>query len=395
MSQGFRRELTFNTISTLSLGLVSLLSIPLIINNLSLSEWVTVATCQAIGAIASIIVALGWNLTGSKRISQTNRSVIHAHYTRSIILQFLMLSVLSCIAYIAIVNTYIGSTSLYFLSFLSTAIVGLRANWLYLGLAASDELFKRETLPRITTNIIGCIILVKYGFVSLFFLFQILGLVLSIIFTYTWSRGYSTVKSISGQINKKSILTDLLISIPQFLYTFASFLPLFIVQSESAVNAAILALLLRLRIQFMTLISPVLDSLISKKLITQTKNLDGRRLKKILDFNSLLPLTFFIFPIFVLLMGKFVEHSNLKVPFYQIVLFTFYVAFNICLSFINSTQNSSNFNVRDMSIPIAGVLINSFGIIFGYHALQLTGTILMMVLSQIVMLILKFRLIRR
>jgi len=360
-----------------------------------LSEWVTVATCQAIGAIASIIVALGWNLTGSKRISQTNRSVIHAHYTRSIILQFLMLSVLSCIAYIAIVNTYIGSTSLYFLSFLSTAIVGLRANWLYLGLAASDELFKRETLPRITTNIIGCIILVEYGFVSLFFLFQILGFVLSVIFTYTWSRGYSTVKRISGQINKKSILTDLLISIPQFLYTFASFLPLFIVQSESAVNAAILALLLRLRIQFMTLISPVLDSLISKKLMTQTKNLDGRRLKKILDFNSLLPLTFIIFPIFVLLMGKFVEHSNLKVPFYQIVLFTFYVAFNICLSFINSTQNSSNFNMRDMSIPIAGVLINSFGIIFGYHALQLTGTIFMMVLSQIVMLILKFRLIRK
>jgi len=203
------------------------------------------------------------------------------------------------------------------------------------------------------------------------------------------------VKRISGQINKKSILTDLLISIPQFLYTFASFLPLFIVQSESAVNAAILALLLRLRIQFMTLISPVLDSLISKKLMTQTKNLDGRRLKKILDFNSLLPLTFIIFPIFVLLMGKFVEHSNLKVPFYQIVLFTFYVAFNICLSFINSTQNSSNFNMRDMSIPIAGVLINSFGIIFGYHALQLTGTIFMMVLSQIVMLILKFRLIRK
>ncbi len=303
-----------------------------------------------------------------------------------------MLSILSCIAYIIIKQTYFGSSSLYLLSFLSTAMVGLRTNWLYIGLGASNELFKRETVPRVTLNIIGCIVLVEAGSVRLFFLFQILGLLLPLLLTYIWSRRNSKIKSSTGHMTKDSLLKDLQIAIPQLLYTLASFFPLFIVQRESAVNAAILALLLRLRIQFFTFVSPVSDSLISKKLSTGEKFSREWSAKKLLDLFSLIFFTIISFPIFVLFMGVFIEDSDLKFSLWQIIFFTFYISFNIVLLFVNSTQNLQNSNKREVTISIAGLSINSFGVFFGHYAFQLTGAISMMMLSQIVMLVLKLKL---
>lgn len=91
-------------------------------------------------------------------------------------------------------------------------------------------------------------------------------------------------------------------------------------------------------------------------------------------------------------MGVFIEDSDLKFSLWQIIFFTFYISFNIVLLFVNSTQNLQNSNKREVTISIAGLSINSFGVFFGHYAFQLTGAISMMMLSQIVMLVLKLKL---
>jgi hypothetical protein len=393
MNKLFIKNLSFNTISTLSLGIISLLSIPLVLNNLLLSEWVSVATYQAIGAVASVLVSLGWNLRGSERISRTHRSLVHLEYLRSIILQGSMLFVISITVYLVVLVALKESVSLYFLSFLSTAAIGLRSNWLYLGLAASNELFKREALPRVICNSIGCTLLILTDSVQIFFVFQIIGLFLSMVLTYAWSRSYSRVKRTGQLINKKVAQENFSFAVPPLLYTFGSYLPLFVIQHESTVSAAILAFLLRLRLQFMTFISPILDSFISKELSTEKNFTKGLRLTHFSKLLPLLSVTMISFPLFAMFTGVFIEDSNLNVSFGLIIIFTLYVSFGVGLFFVNSTSVSHGYSKRDAIIPLMGLLSNSLGVFFGYRISHLIGAISMMILSQVIMifLILKFK----
>lgn len=381
-----KRNLAFNSLSTLSLGLIAVISIPLILNYLDLSEWVLISTYQAIGAIASILISFGWNLKGSERISRTTRSLVHAEYTNSLLLQLLLFSITGILALAATVHLSSGPTSLYFLSFLSTSIVGIRPNWLYIGLGAPKELLRRETIPRVIMNTLGCFGLIATSNVHIFFLFQIIGLFIPIFLTLAWTRKISHTKHSRLHISKEFFLSNFRTALSPILMSFTSYLPLFILQHISISSAAVLALLLRLRIQFLTLISPVSDTLISKHLTIRERSINRLTYSQLSDRIILFAFTMAVFPLFVLLIGRFVLESGLNIPAWIIGIFSLYVSTSLLLFLMNSTTQNTGNGLKDVLTPIAGLFINSLGVALGYSFFELGGAILMMILSQLVMI---------
>jgi len=174
-------------LSVVLLGLVTLVAIPAMIVAEGAAGWGSIAVGQAIGIVASVAIMYGWGVTGPAAVARANFPQLRVEYSESLKVR-LLLSVIvlapavGASAFFARVSPELG-----ILGCLSTALLGLRGNWVFVGRGEPVRLLVLETLPRILGTLVGVIFMLWLGFGAVTgLLAQITGCIAAIGATSLW-----------------------------------------------------------------------------------------------------------------------------------------------------------------------------------------------------------------
>lgn len=379
-----KQRIFINSLSSFSIGLVMLVSIPVILNILDTKSWVILSIYQAFGLICSIFISFGWSVYGPQRVRSFSDSEIFHEYKKSLKMQLALTSILSGIflTFLATMTSHVSLLN--FLSFFSIAVIGARPNWLYIGLDLQFDNLKRETMPRLVLNVLGLSFMLLSENVTLFFLCQSLGTLISIFLTTIWLKQRSSYNLDSEPFSLKLIKEGALVAFPPILNAMTSFVPLFILQFYSLEKAALMAFLLRLRMQYLTLASPVTDSVISFKLIRDTGSETKKKANIFFDFLKLALIPTLAFPLFVHGIAMFVEQPEIAFTNVELLLFSFYVgsfyAWNIAYSTASSGTNKAILQYLSIC-TFSGMVLAIF---LGLQFSTLAQTFFFMFINQII-----------
>ena len=142
----------------------------------------------------------------------------------------------------------------------STAALGLRMNWVFVGLQSPGRLFMAETLPRLAGVGAGIALLLwNPAFIALALFTQGFGSVVSFVATAIWARSRATESAPVGVVDA---LRSNLAGVPALTASALwGALPTFVVSWLAPAELGQLALVLRVQAQANTATSPVIDVL--------------------------------------------------------------------------------------------------------------------------------------
>ncbi|MGO2938792.1 MAG: hypothetical protein ACTICQ_14685, partial [Glutamicibacter arilaitensis] len=154
------RRLGGFALSVATSGLVSLVTVPLLLHGLGANSWTAIATAQAVGSIAAILVQLGWGVLGPAEIAAVPRGVERQRaYAHSLVLRtlsFLCIGALSGAVTIAIVPASAGTWAVG-MSAVGYAATGLSANWYFVGVGEPKKLLTLDSVPRAVLTLAGAV----------------------------------------------------------------------------------------------------------------------------------------------------------------------------------------------------------------------------------------------
>jgi hypothetical protein len=148
--------------------------------------WGMIASGQAVGAIAAVAIAWGWGMSGPAAIARAGAQGRITEYASSVACKLVIAPPICAIAFgVAwVVAREHGVAA--GVGALSTATVGLTANWYFVGLGRPYALLLGETLPRIVGTVIG-IVLMQTGSQALIgVLWQLIGMLGAFVACSLW-----------------------------------------------------------------------------------------------------------------------------------------------------------------------------------------------------------------
>lgn len=154
--RGFNKIFGFG-LSMLLLAVASLIAIPSMVASSGPAAWGMIAAGQAVGAVASAVVAYGWGISGPAKIARSDFSERLTEYGESVVCELLI--------FIPVAAAAIGLACLIGRGYelyaaagaLSTSATGLTANWYFIGRVQPYRLLVGETLPRIAGTMVGIV----------------------------------------------------------------------------------------------------------------------------------------------------------------------------------------------------------------------------------------------
>ena len=137
-------------------GLIALsgfLTLPALISVLGAGPWSVVAVGQAIGAIASVILLYGWSVTGPAQVAAggvvgARVAVVESRRVRGV-LAAPVLGLVGIFAWLTMSEHW----ALFYVGFLSMALVGFGNVWYYVGGGGLWRLLVLDGLPRASANL--------------------------------------------------------------------------------------------------------------------------------------------------------------------------------------------------------------------------------------------------
>lgn len=131
-------------------GAASVLTIPFVTSAVGAYSWSAMATGQAVGGIGSLVVALGWGVTGPAEIAaERDARARRRTYRESLVVRAVVAVpiVLICavVAGLTVPATYAAET---IVSAIGAALTGMSAAWYFVGTRDPRGLMLAETLPR-------------------------------------------------------------------------------------------------------------------------------------------------------------------------------------------------------------------------------------------------------
>lgn len=131
-------------------AVLSLLLIPLIISGAGEDGWAAVALGQAIGAVASVVIAYGWGFHGPSTVAMNreSRATVSGEILESTKLRLILSIPVFAIGIGVSALVSPGNGALAAWGFASIAVLGLRMNWVFIGLGDTRLLLTLETIPR-------------------------------------------------------------------------------------------------------------------------------------------------------------------------------------------------------------------------------------------------------
>ncbi len=141
------------------LAVVSLMVIPAMVAASGPRAWAAIATGQAVGAVAAVVIAYGWVVTGPARIARSGRAGGVVEYGESLTVRLVIFAPVAGVAAGVSAVVALDHTGLAMLGSLSSATVGLTASWYFVGLSRPYLLLLLETVPRLTGTVAGILLM--------------------------------------------------------------------------------------------------------------------------------------------------------------------------------------------------------------------------------------------
>jgi hypothetical protein len=161
-------------------GVISLITIPIVIAVAGADPWASMATGQSIGNSIGVLVAFGWALTGPASIAMAAVDrrpglFLDSLFSRGAIL--LPLIVVQALVTIAIVP---HEKFVAFVAGLAMTLAGVSANWYFTGESRPGRFLLFDTVPRVMGTIAGLLLVVLTDQLLFFALAQLAGSLLAL-----------------------------------------------------------------------------------------------------------------------------------------------------------------------------------------------------------------------
>jgi O-antigen/teichoic acid export membrane protein len=236
----FSRVASFASLSIVG-SLVPLAVLPIVARVGGPSDWVVIASGQAMGGIIAIFVMLGWELAGPVKLLQTsNKSEALTVYSESFWARTLTLGFIALPVTAILVSTPMGSSNklLAVLSVASLAITGLSMLWFSIGTGSPKSAMNYEVLPRVVSILLSVPLLLFTSNVFWYPLFQTLGFLFGLLLFHRHVFGRIFPPRISVRHSIRTIFRNKEISVTTAIGSSFSLIPVVLVAATFPVAAA-------------------------------------------------------------------------------------------------------------------------------------------------------------
>lgn len=179
-------KITGYAISMVVLAVVSLVAIPSMVTASGASAWGMIAAGQSIGGVAAVVIAYGWGVSGPAAIARGAGAGRLREYAESVVCKTLICLPFGAAAFA--IGWAIGGDYGIFAACgaLSTASVGLTANWWFVGLSQPYRLLSFETVPRVAGTVVGILLMESGASALVGVLCQLAGMLAAFIVCTLW-----------------------------------------------------------------------------------------------------------------------------------------------------------------------------------------------------------------
>lgn len=247
--------------SVVSYGFLAIVSIPLMISAGGVDAWASVAAGQAVGVIAAVLIGYAWSLTGPTRAARALSEEVYDLYLASVKMRlslFIPVVAASTVALFLLIPHLAPVEAS--LGLISTAMLGLRANWFYTGANKPFLMLFMESTPRVVCISLGLLLGSTFGSIVMIVLGQIVGLLTAFVLCtieILWSS--RKVRASSRLLVRKLLRDDWQAFSASIVGTIFAASPVLLVAGLSPATLPTYALIDRLWKQLNTASSPFYD----------------------------------------------------------------------------------------------------------------------------------------
>lgn len=144
-------------LSMLMLAVASLVAIPAMIRASGDTAWGSVALGQSIGAVAAVAVAFGWSMSGPATVARGSANSRLAEYRASLKVRLVLLFPVGLAAATIAAILTPERRDLAVAGALTVTLVGLTANWFFVGISRPYVFLMVETVPRVAGTVVGIV----------------------------------------------------------------------------------------------------------------------------------------------------------------------------------------------------------------------------------------------
>ncbi|MEL4357777.1 MULTISPECIES: hypothetical protein [unclassified Luteococcus] len=183
---GLHRVVGFGASMAL-LAIASLLLIPVMMKASGSVAWGAVALGQSLGGVGSVVVGYGWNMAGPAQLAGANPTEARRQFIESLVARLvLFLPVCAVVVIASMLSAQPGHGGLAALGAVSSATVGLSANWFFVGAVQPWTLLATETIPRVLGTVLGMALMLLGGSAMVGVAGQLMGMVLAVAVSTVW-----------------------------------------------------------------------------------------------------------------------------------------------------------------------------------------------------------------
>ncbi|GAA3887022.1 hypothetical protein GCM10022381_31340 [Leifsonia kafniensis] len=179
-------KITGYALSMILLAVVSLMAIPSMVTASGAAAWGMIAAGQSIGGVAAVIIAYGWGMSGPAAIARADAPGRLREYAESVVCKLLICLPFGAAAFA--IAWAVGRDYALFAACgaLSTASVGLTANWWFVGLSQPYRLLVFETVPRVAGTFVGILLMEAGASALVGVLWQLIGMLAAFVVCTLW-----------------------------------------------------------------------------------------------------------------------------------------------------------------------------------------------------------------
>ncbi len=156
-------------------GVVSLLSIPVVVAIVGAEHWASMATGQSIGGALGVLAAFGWGLTGPATVARLAPQLRPQMFLDSLFARGALVLPLILVQAVVTVAIVPHAKVVAFIAGVAMILAGASANWFFAGESRPGRFLGLDTVPRVAGTVLGLVLVMLSHDLLLFALAQLLG----------------------------------------------------------------------------------------------------------------------------------------------------------------------------------------------------------------------------
>jgi O-antigen/teichoic acid export membrane protein len=132
-----------------------LLALPAISDTNGAAGWTAIAVGQSVGAGGSVLVELGWSLTGPQTVAGSSAEQGKRVFAQACLSKLAVLAAVAPVAVLLTISLGPAHLTTAVLSALALCVGGMSANWYFIGLGEPRYIFFSDALPRVLFTLLG------------------------------------------------------------------------------------------------------------------------------------------------------------------------------------------------------------------------------------------------